>query len=499
MQDEVTDENEWTDVGPRLVPYSLAFLLLAVAAYLIQIPPYVGIFTMLLLAPAWPMLCIVAAAVGLVVECVTGKVSRWWLMLPLVTFAVYETIAVREQLQVRALAHGVQASNAAAVMTYDPAASSLVLESGSGSELAKDIVANTSVPVAYAHGGANRTITKADCASIRAVIPSAVTSGIQDATFRLARELDERACSVRTTESPTLPVTRVETTIVSGPHQGAYRTTTRITAPSGRTATVSSGVARPMSLVPFLVAGCILDGGSPHWRCFAFMTRDRVSLTPSVGYQNLDAREIARVLGLAWTARSGRRIPSDPAFSAKLPALAAGTASRAENTAMAVMSGSAGRIAASDLAGMILDERILPERSRRLVAWSARTLGPGRADRPEGRCRRNDDQSTAICLHAARIANAKAVVSALDSMKSMLPDDVAKTVRDLKTSESVRSAEMDRTRSRRRIERKRENDRMRSMVDERIMERIRTVEDRRSEIREVRRRRIEEAESRSAR
>lgn len=499
MRGEVMGDKEWTGVRPRVIPYSLGFLLLGVATYLIQIPPYVGIFTMLLLAPAWPMLCIYATAIGVLAESASGKVSKWWLLLPFVPFATYEAMAVREHLQVRTLAHDIRTSNASAVLTFDPTRSTLVFEGSGADRAARDIVANTTIPTAYAEGDAIRTIAKADCADIRAIMPSATTSGIQDMGMHRNAELDERACSVRTEDSPTLPITHVKTSILFGPNQGEYRTTTRITAPSGSGTTISGGMARPLSLIPFLVAGCALDSATPRWKCFASMTRSRVKLAQTAIYQDVDASEIARVLDLEWTGRTGRRIPSDPGFSAKIPALATKTTSQATDTANAVMSGSAGRIEAHDLTGLALNSRNLPETSRTLVDWSARTLGPGRTERPEGRCRRDEDQSTPICLHATRIANAKVVITALHSMKSKLPDDVAATVSDLKISESARSDEMRRTRSRNGIERKREKDRVRSMPNQRIMERMRVAEDRKSKIKEIRRRRIEESKSISMR
>ena len=83
----------------RTYPASLLAVPLAGLAYLAQTIPILGVFLMMLMAVAWPGILLLIAVVGTTIEAAIGRVSRWWLVLPLVTLGTYEGFALVDHLR----------------------------------------------------------------------------------------------------------------------------------------------------------------------------------------------------------------------------------------------------------------------------------------------------------------------------------------------------------------------------------------------------------------
>lgn len=251
-------------INVRKTPRAAWFLAAAVGAFLIQIPPFPGIFLMLLLAPFWPGILIMLSLFVLVGEVAMGEITRRWLLVPAAYVLVYVVLIAITILDYGAKERFVLENDTRPLawsgavsgdLTRDEAAF-LVLRHGVPEvDRGSEIVRLAAPPVCEA-GGAH-------------VIPWNRVSGY---------------CAVALPISTRMPSARISR--ASGTKDGlpAGAEALIAIAPDGKRAAIHAIDAEKIVGFPMILAGCGLDSSSPAWGCFVrpFRTRTtRVGFTES--------------------------------------------------------------------------------------------------------------------------------------------------------------------------------------------------------------------------
>jgi hypothetical protein len=114
----------------RYFPISLVGLVVTGGVFVLQAIPFTGIFLMFAFAMAWSIVLVNASMIGVAIEAVVGRVSRLWLLLPLIFYGGYWTAAALDHFALRDLASRTDSANAQVVTGFDPARQALVFAKG---------------------------------------------------------------------------------------------------------------------------------------------------------------------------------------------------------------------------------------------------------------------------------------------------------------------------------------------------------------------------------
>lgn len=130
----------------KSLPISLLGLVATGVVFMLQLNPLSGFLMVLLAAIFWPIVLINASMVGVALEAIVGRVSRLWLLLPMMFYGSYWFAASLDHLALREMTSQYEVSNARVVTGFDPARHALVFEyDGDGGLLTQDFA----LPVAY--------------------------------------------------------------------------------------------------------------------------------------------------------------------------------------------------------------------------------------------------------------------------------------------------------------------------------------------------------------
>jgi hypothetical protein len=283
----------------RSWPRSLIFLLWALAAFLIQVFPITGIMLMFLGAIIWPMALIIIALIGITWEAMTGRVSRWWLLMPVLAILPYELAALREHLAVSAQKAVINQRNAAARVAYNPDASDIVV-GWDGDVYPEYLVANHHLTTVYSEW---RSLPGENSGPFKAFLAA------NDAHCSANRDLDRSRrggyadpprCVIYLDEQPVRPQTRISEQRRDIRINGVSYSLKEITirSPDGHAATITTGYAEVLTPMPNMLAGCGLSSSS--WKCFVKFARQREALSDmpwrnqagALAAQALDLRRI---------------------------------------------------------------------------------------------------------------------------------------------------------------------------------------------------------------
>jgi hypothetical protein len=313
----MTHRMDVINVTRRSVPVSLILLVVAAAWAALQAVPVVGLILMFVLAPFWSVLFINAAFVGTGVEAIMGRVSRYWLILPLLWFGGYACVAAGDHVAMASLSREFEQHNASVKIPFDLSEHTLVFRGANSA--ATDMVDNYAVPVAYDENAnfkgashiAYRLIDNAICKEIRdtrATGDAGINvlwfhdtngNGVADSVF------EDRFCNLQQPEDPALPVYIVETqeTKTSVGSLPVTLTTTTVTTPDGRTFVLKGGFASPLGWLPLPVVGCM------QWtetKCDAAFWRNSPTSLIAKKFRFSPDPSLARALGLTPVAREAR-------------------------------------------------------------------------------------------------------------------------------------------------------------------------------------------------
>lgn len=282
---------------------------------------------MFLLAMFWSVLLINAGMIGIGVEAVVGRVSRWWLVVPLVFYGGYWAVAAQDHRTMRRLGVAYDAANAKVMTGFDPVRQALVFDEDDGKGDGSWLTQNYGLPVAYSTNSnfqegflSHRILGKEVCAKVRETpaLRAAFVNvfGFHDGDVIRSRKMESRFCSLSMPEHPALPLVRVSRSEMKGNETSLpiTRVTTTITMPNRREFRLLGGHAAPLGWIPMPIMGCGLNSSGPSWDCDAGFWRK--GFTPIVSGDTRYSRDstvLARALGLKRVAIIERQ-GADPAL-----------------------------------------------------------------------------------------------------------------------------------------------------------------------------------------
>lgn len=311
----------------RRQPISFGFFYLTLIVFLLQVFPYTGIFLMIVGGAFWSVIFINAGMLALIVEAALGRVSRLWLLAPLIWFGGYAGLHLLSQRQLSGLQEELVTHNASQKLAFAAGHESLVLENASYVISASDLVQNYAIAAAYeksreARERVSRLSLNEDCRRLSGD-PAAQGAGVSTFWFHedfgKGRRLVPGLCTISGPENgKSQRVTVVaERRSVPGfllPHE---RITLTVRRSEGGAITLLAATAHPLKRFPMPVLGCALNSGAPSWNCFAQFMRD--------GYQRLGATDgggttsiLAGAIGLRRSPASERRESVSPQDTAAM-------------------------------------------------------------------------------------------------------------------------------------------------------------------------------------
>lgn len=314
----------------RLLPVSLVFFVLTGIVYALQAIPFVNILLMFMLAMLWSVMLVNAGMIGIVIEVVTRRVVRLWLVVPIVFYGGYFYYAALDRATLAELTTAYDASNARVSIPFDPTRHALVFEADDAA--GPWLTQNYGLPVSYSvrkgteDYRSHRMMDSAVCTRVRetpALGAAGVSAfGFHDGDLASGYKLPS-FCSVSMPERPELPVVRVSRREEKLVERGlpVTRVTTTVTMPDGRRFRLLGGGVSPLSRLPMPVMGCTPQSSGSSRGCMAGFYRDGFTpiVTGDVRYGR-DNAVLARALGLKHVMPQNRR-GGDPALlNAKIDA-----------------------------------------------------------------------------------------------------------------------------------------------------------------------------------
>jgi hypothetical protein len=393
----------------RRLPWSLSWFVLTGVIFLLQLFPFTGIFLMLLAAPFWSVITVNLGFVSVAIEAAVGRISRLWLIAPVVWFGGYAIAAQLSERAYQNLDAAIRTANASQTLPFDPARSAVVVKENANDlgSAAPTLVQNYRLPVAYSDHRSSSQRRRADalspldpsfrayrigdaetCRSIRSDprlrAASAWAHTIPDGSGVRGSRKGQPAsglCSYALPEEPSLPITGVA---AKGERlrgwllQGKVVRVT-ITAPDGDRIELRSGQAAPLQWFPMPVMGCALNSGAPSWDCFArFMSQSSRGLGGKGAWGGATIQVIAGALALEAASPATRRED----LAASSPAAVSGVLSRHESGALAnlerVLADPSLKATVHDLAGLVERPHLLAPRADAMLEAMSAALAHGR-------------------------------------------------------------------------------------------------------------------------
>ena len=294
---------------PEGWPWSVWFFVATILLYLLQRFPPTGVFLMIVGAAFWSILLINLGVLGIGLEAVTGKVSRLWLVVPLLYFGGYYWLYSREQAALTALRSEYARFNEGKSLPFDVQNQDLVI----GARENEAVLSPSSfVPhygLARAFDSNGRMALLGDpeaCAMLRGN-DAYRSAGIYQGSFdrnapKPKRHSTPGLCAISAPGHPDRPVVRVIGESSKSVHNRMPVTTQTFRIrdeTSGRATSVKSAFAGPLKRFPMPVMGCALNSGGGSWDCFAGFMRDSVNPIVPVGRKYRGGTVVvAKALGL---------------------------------------------------------------------------------------------------------------------------------------------------------------------------------------------------------
>ncbi|WP_245437650.1 hypothetical protein [Neorhizobium tomejilense] len=303
----------------RHFPISLVGLVVTGCVFVLQAIPFTGIFLMFAMAMAWSVVLVNGSMIGVAIEAIMGRVSRLWLLLPLIFYGGYWTVAALEHSALRELTSRTDAANMQVMTGFDPAHHALVFERDENGNSAW-LTNNFALSVAYTVKGnvpegylSKRMIERPLCVKLRETrelqSTNVQTSEFRDGEAFAYGPLETRFCNLSMPERPELPIVTVSRKETKGFEKSlpVTRTTTTITMPNGRSFQLLGGVAAPLGWIPMPLIGCGLDSGAARWECGAGFSRNsHTPIVPGGTPYRQASNVLARALGLVSIATEDR-------------------------------------------------------------------------------------------------------------------------------------------------------------------------------------------------
>jgi hypothetical protein len=285
------------------MPTSIALLLAAAGALLLQFIPGVNMLTWVMLSPWWAGILFSLCMVAVAYEALTSRLPVWLLALPGLWFGGHAAASALDYQTLKELRAEFSAKNAAMRLPVDPSSHALVMPEVLGGYL----VQNYRVPLVYAPSGTKRRFAHRSTRLVAMEIcrplwnaPEARKAGISTVGFHDESPsgksvFEKRYCKLSAPEDPTGETVQIEHKSRNTSRNGLPVTLTEtvIRAPDGRTAQLAGGYAAPLSWFPLPAIGC--------WtKCEFQLSRETFTPILDTGSRfQSDAIVLAKALGLA--------------------------------------------------------------------------------------------------------------------------------------------------------------------------------------------------------
>lgn len=380
------------------MPGSMWWFVATGIIYLLQLIPFTGIFLMMLAAPFWSVVTINLGFVSLAGEALFGRISRVWLLAPLLWFGGYGLAAHLSHQMFHALDTEARAANAGKRFRFSPEAEALVIDAKSRalSGAAQQFARGYDIPAVYetntnyktAAHLAHRIGAEPVCTAVRND-KAYSAAGVHSFGIHETREVGSRPrklvkglCAIHAPEDPVLPKVTVDSTTTKRggfllPHELTH---VRIRSAASGELTLVAGQAAPLAWLPRPIIGCALNSGAPSWDCFMGFGRERAQ---GLGGEGAYGRAVVAVLTEALSLRpsppSERREKID---ARPLPGLQRAVADRTRlslETLDAVIADPTRRITVHDIPGLREKPELIGSRTSELVTAIGRALDNGRS------------------------------------------------------------------------------------------------------------------------
>ena len=249
----------------------------AIAAYVLQLSPYTGIFLMLMGGPFLPGLLIHVCLIALFVEAWVRRVPRFLILVPLLAYGGYYALYFQESLALHARNEELRASNPGKVMIFDPSRFSLV------DEYATRLVQSYAIPSAYSPSS-----SYPEGYFVHFMAPRSQCDISRDSQARVRMGYDGRRdwrapwtrCDISFPQQPSL--TKIE--VVRSPvnrhsfNGEDVRQVAELRVDGVSKARFTTIYTSKMSLLPMLLAGCALSDSPSAWFCVHQFWKTSVAL-----------------------------------------------------------------------------------------------------------------------------------------------------------------------------------------------------------------------------
>ena len=373
--------------------------------YILQVIPFTGIFLMLVAAPYWSILTVNLGFASLALEATLGRISRLWLLAPLVWFGGYAAYAGMNHWAIEALDEDIRRGNATQAITFDPGTQALVVapDAADLSNSASRFVQNYPLAVAYVAPRAEpqrklqpksqplELPKPTDLPKAHRVAAGEACTRLADPRVRAAHiypvfihrsgEAGRAARSSRTKPSQTLcsyalpedidrPAVNITAskTDLGSLWRSAAVTRITLTAANGQTAHLRAGYTAPATWFPMPIMGCALNSGAPSWDCFAGFAKQKTRGLGAIGtYGSATVEVTATALGLQPSPAHDRYATIAAAGTPTLDRVLERSERRALDNLEAVLANPALRATVHDLNGLAEQPAVIAARTDRIM------------------------------------------------------------------------------------------------------------------------------------
>jgi hypothetical protein len=297
------------------------------AVYLLQHVPFVDAVLMILAAMVWPVATVNLGFFGIVIEALAGKVSKFWLVLPICYFGGNIVIATVSHLEFARLEEQVRGFNLGKTTPFT-SDDELLLEVGVShtGPVAQTMAKNYDIPVVFAHDirnpdrrtiavriGAGQLCSTLWNTSVRHASEVRVSNISEEQTITIGskkkrNDTVDGMCIYSRPETPSGRLARVQFSepVEHGSFLLPFATQDiTVTSASDETVKLMRAEARPLNWIPLPIFGCLRGPGDPERHCFADTLR--IFPTTVLGEQGELTVLVARALGLHHAPASTRR------------------------------------------------------------------------------------------------------------------------------------------------------------------------------------------------
>jgi hypothetical protein len=315
---------------PRITKLVSFWVFVVLAALLaLQFFPFTGLILMFLGASLMAGALVHVFLIALLAEAVIGRISRAWIMIPVVAYGAYYATYAQQVWEIASKSAELRANNPGKILPFDPAVHSLVVAND-----AEALVSFHEIPVAY-EANANfqpeghlslRLIRRDQCNVRKDTEGRIVTLGMH-----FENKLQTQVCVLRFPQAPSNTIIEA---VTRNPDEiwrrnwGISEQTTELTLGGKPVASYRTASVWRLPALPTMAIGCFLVSSTPAWKCGAdFMrtytvidavpgavdrTRYDTPVSVMLGLRKYTAGDLANFRGFAQNEAALKQVSEEP-------------------------------------------------------------------------------------------------------------------------------------------------------------------------------------------